>query len=498
MRELFLKYKSLFLNLCISIVVSILFTQCDKELSTPPVEKPAHEGNVFITSTPIGFKIYIDGKWRGDYTPDSLFFLNYTTHQIKLRKDLYRDTIINVELSDNQRKNLDINFLSNPNMLGKIEVFSVPENSQIIIDDSVTNLYTPAILQKIIPGKHKVVCKHDGYYPGEKQVIVKSLFMTETTVTLEDTSIWVRYDSLTSAIPTEKLTCVAVDKQNNIWVGTDGKGLIKYDRRTWTEYNMSNSSMPSNYVTAVLCDQQGRLLFTTDYGFVIIDNGNWQWFNTSNSPLPHDFTTSVDVGINGDVLIGTKGGLARYFGTRWVILTRDNSKIPGNWITKVKFDSTNGFWITTVIGKLGRFLCTADGETSWTTYPLLRKNHPSINVLKGAFTAIGDGLVGDKWFGSSYENTTRLASFKSGKWLLNIVIDDNTINQIFVSRDGTKWLGTLKGLVKYKSGTSFITYNYKNSGIKNPFVTGIAQDEQGYLWITTFDGGLVKYKGMTY
>jgi ligand-binding sensor domain-containing protein len=41
---------------------------------------------------------------------------------------------------------------------------------------------------------------------------------------------------------------IAIDEEGNIWIGTAGQGLVKFDGVNWTVYNTSNSGLPDNYV----------------------------------------------------------------------------------------------------------------------------------------------------------------------------------------------------------------------------------------------------------
>ena len=57
---------------------------------------------------------------------------------------------------------------------------------------------------------------------------------SDTTVTAEartlvDTTVWSFYNTTNSQIPSINLTGLVVDPSNNVWMGSEDRGLIKFD-----------------------------------------------------------------------------------------------------------------------------------------------------------------------------------------------------------------------------------------------------------------------------
>ena len=74
-------------------------------------------------------------------------------------------------------------------------------------------------------------------------------------------------------------------------------------------------------------------------------------------------------------------------------------------------------------------------------------------------------------------------------------LTQQTVSETFQDSRGTLWFLTQEGLNKYNG---FELENYKYSpndptSITTNAVTGIAEDNNGDLWISTFGGGLNKY-----
>ena len=62
------------------------------------------------------------------------------------------------------------------------------------------------------------------------------------------------------------------DPQGNIWMGTSGGGVLRYDGQTFQSIRLGPSAL-ENKVEAVLCDRRGRLWFGTRAGLVAYQPG---------------------------------------------------------------------------------------------------------------------------------------------------------------------------------------------------------------------------------
>ena len=63
------------------------------------------------------------------------------------------------------------------------------------------------------------------------------------------------------------------DPQGNIWIGTSGGGILRYDGETFQSIRLGPSAL-ENKVEAVLCDRRGRMWFGTRAGLVAYQPGH--------------------------------------------------------------------------------------------------------------------------------------------------------------------------------------------------------------------------------
>ncbi len=69
------------------------------------------------------------------------------------------------------------------------------------------------------------------------------------------------------------ILALAADSQGNIWMGTSGGGVLRYDGETFQSIRLGPSAL-ENMVEAVLCDRRGRLWFGTRAGLVAYQPGH--------------------------------------------------------------------------------------------------------------------------------------------------------------------------------------------------------------------------------
>ena len=74
-----------------------------------------------------------------------------------------------------------------------------------------------------------------------------------------------------SKLPSNYITSLASDKDDAIWIGTFGGGLVRFDGVTMEIYNSENSMLPGNYVRAIDIDKDGKLWISADGGLAKFD-----------------------------------------------------------------------------------------------------------------------------------------------------------------------------------------------------------------------------------
>jgi len=104
--------------------------------------------------------------------------------------------------------------------------------------------------------------------------------------------------------------CLQVDKKQQIWAGTWGGGVSRYDGETWQNYTMVDG-LAGNIVYSMAQDAQGGLWFGTNHGLSNLKNGQWQNY-TMEQGLFDNHVYAIAASDDGNVWVGTKKGVTRF------------------------------------------------------------------------------------------------------------------------------------------------------------------------------------------
>ena len=161
--------------------------------------------------------------------------------------------------------------------------------------------------------------------------------------------------------PIHQVTCVAKDKEGNLWFG--GKpdehlgwkgGLAKFNGKTWQVYDIDNSLLPDNYVTSIAVDTTGVIWAGTRNGGIL----KMKWPHSQvisqkiDSPLDNDFIwkITVDRSTNDVWILNHNAGIF-IFNEKGVIHTgiKDNPDISQNPGVLLQQNYPNPFKGSTII-----------------------------------------------------------------------------------------------------------------------------------------------------
>jgi ligand-binding sensor domain-containing protein len=147
----------------------------------------------------------------------------------------------------------------------------------------------------------------------------------------------------------DDITALA-ESGNDMWVGTEGGGLVKIDKTSGGTnfYNNANSGMPDNWVNTIVIDASGnKWIGTFRGGLAKFDGTNWTVYDTTNSGLPFNHVTFITIDESGNKWIGTSGGLAKFDGINWTVYETTNSGLPDNSVNSIAIDANGNKWIGT-------------------------------------------------------------------------------------------------------------------------------------------------------
>ncbi len=109
---------------------------------------------------------------------------------------------------------------------------------------------------------------------------------------------------------------IHVDRNGDVWAGTWGGGVARYDGRRWRNYNMK-AGLAGNIVYSIAEGSDGTMWFGTDHGVSRFDGKEWHSYGRQQGLLSeHVYALAVVPG--DEVWAGTRGAVSR--------LARDNKR----------------------------------------------------------------------------------------------------------------------------------------------------------------------------
>lgn len=272
--------------------------------------------------------------------------------------------------------------------------------------------------------------------------------------------------------------CMLEDRHGNLWYGSEGGGLCKYDGKYFTFYT-KKQGLPNNVVLSLLEDRQGRIWIGTYHGLVIYDGYRFTCY-TQQSGLPSDVIKSLLEDREGNIWIGTDVGALKFDGQGFRYYTTVQG-LSENTVLSIKQDRNGAIWFGTYMGGL----CKYEND-QFTQY--------HFNSIQGqvSVTSIIEDESGDIWFGTRGDGVGRchketFCFYSSAHGLKSTIVQS-----IRYDKSGLLWIGTTEGAFCY-DGHRFKQLTTAQ-GLCNSSVRSILEDRSGNIWLAT-EGGVSKYSG---
>lgn len=301
-------------------------------------------------------------------------------------------------------------------------------------------------------------------------------------------------------------------KDGSLFIATDGEGLNIYDAATgeitnYTYQVAEKTALNSNALFCFLGDRTGNIWIGTYNGGLNIYKPNKTWFEfftpamEQNDELKDHSILSIFQSRDGKIWLGTDSG-----GLNW--LEQDNNQfstpsfkndptnpnsIAGNVVKTIFEDSQKRLWI----GLFGEGLNIYYRTTNiFQPFPIGTTNVWSIAERKDGtlwIATMGDGVkVIDP-------KTQEIVAFKPELKDPNSLADVH-IMTVFVDGEDQVWIGTAdNGLDRWDDEKGhFIHFRHHPSdsfSLSNDEVRAIFQDSKGEIWIGTEGGGLNRWLG---
>jgi ligand-binding sensor domain-containing protein/signal transduction histidine kinase/DNA-binding response OmpR family regulator len=293
-------------------------------------------------------------------------------------------------------------------------------------------------------------------------------------------------------LPTLKITNLLIDRERNIWFSMEKYGLaFTNDLFNAISYIDPGANTTSSIVSAVLKDSKGNLWVGTDGGGLLKYNKNYlpeKLFRhkpeVQRSSLANDAIMAITEDSKGKIWIGTfRGGLSLYNPHNKTFTNFQTEKNPedgpaGNDIRKITEDNEGNLWLTVHGYGVSKFNTADEKFTHYRnpagTWPLdLIKDHTGT-----IWVAAENGIA---CFVKS-ENTFRKVISSE---------PDLVIHCLFEDQQGTIWIGSSRGLYFINRKNSRLEHLNFETILNNTAVQSIEESSDGRLFIAIGKGLII-------
>jgi signal transduction histidine kinase/ligand-binding sensor domain-containing protein/DNA-binding response OmpR family regulator len=291
-------------------------------------------------------------------------------------------------------------------------------------------------------------------------------------------------------------------KDGSVWIATWGGGLCRFDPKTarFTPYNRGKShtqQIPDDFINKIDVDRQGDLWIGTEsHGafHILLKEGRIVPLGTDQD------VTDILVTRSGQVWMASQSkGLSRYDPssgqiTRFQHKEGDLNTIGSNDLYRLFEDSRGHLWISAV-GEGLDMLDPVSGHFSHFRNDLWKPGSLPHNLVR----ALGEDPDHNLWVGTENGGLC-IALPDSGKFIRyeqddidNSSLSNNSIYSIFRDKHDNMWVGTYSGGINLfnRDAGQFLMYRHSTlpSSLSNNNVLTFCETP-GQIWVGTDGGGL--------
>ena len=337
-----------------------------------------------------------------------------------------------------------------------------------------------------------------------------------------------------SSLSSSRIETLFIDREGTLWAGTLGAGLNRYDALNdsfeWLLQSDSNGVNLSTQVFAMTQDSQGMIWVGTNNGLYRVDPESLEikaFRNESGNEqsLSHNQVRSLVVDSEGVLWVGTgsfwgaqpdEGGLNRFRQEtndfeRVAMELQNGQALESIWVMALYEDTDRRFWVGTWGNGVyeydriaGHFDHHGQSASPYSRpYRDPAGTGPCHEEACGAVRFFKQDKLGHYWIGAFNGGVKYFDPQTSDIQLFDAQpgnassMQSNEVWTLFEASDGTLWLGTWEGLYKVaREPLPLPVYRnepYELNTLTHDFVTGLAADSEGDIWVGLKGGGLNRW-----
>ncbi len=309
--------------------------------------------------------------------------------------------------------------------------------------------------------------------PAHEPLPVKALPMRYK----DGASANIQYLDVDQGMPSSYVLSLLEDSKGNMWFGTDGEGVCRYNGIGFTNFNTKNG-LPGSAVRSICEDRNGNIWFATDGGICEYDGTHFTCY-TEKGGLPSNLVTFVFQDSKNNMWFGSENRGAWMFDGKIFVAYSTHEGLPSNAVNAVSEDASGNIWFATKKGS-----AAFDGlEFRWYT-PMLGKD--TLNV-----SSIAEDNQHHTWLGTSENGVYGYFDTVIQHFNMQNGLPSNVIWRLTKERNGNLLISCTYGAISIFDGKYFEQYGL-NEGLSNSKVREVIEDHDGNIWCGTDGGGVNK------
>lgn len=354
------------IRLVFAFLIIFFMPSCDKDVSVSPhTEDKFNSFNLILTSNPTGADIYIDNKYYGRKTPDTIRWIGAGERKVNLKLKYFKDFSLSITAKKDEEKMMNLDFFSMPDVLGKVE-FKSNLNSDSVFANSKFIGITPLTLE-YIPGRYMIEFKKKNHFTEQNIIEIYSGKESFCKIDLFDSTFVIPFykkygthrqvyslvnnDSEESFlfsspegiftseingnikslvgqdvnITKEFIYCSYFSEKHGLLVASQN-GINTISNSIYSKYNQINKLLINVSIRDIVEDTDGNLWLATTKGLWKYKNGVIKHYDFKNSEYNDNIINSV-IFFKGNLYFTLDNELYKFEGEDKKLVQRMQSKI---------------------------------------------------------------------------------------------------------------------------------------------------------------------------
>ena len=278
------------------------------------------------------------------------------------------------------------------------------------------------------------------------------------------------------------------DKNGNLWFGTNGDGVIRYDGDA-LKYFSIDEGFGGVAVRGIVGDKAGNVWFGTEGGLTKYDGKSFTNF-TEKDGLVNNDVWSLTIDSKGVIWIGTLQGVSRFNGKAFTFFDLPETESdPNRGVTSTRIvhsimeDSKGRMWFG---NNGGAYIHDGKSLSSISTKDGLPDN--SVNDVL-------EDKNGNIWFATHYKGVWRWDGTSFTQIATKQRDSGTEVWSLYEDKSGNIWFPVENfGVYRYDISTDELTNFHEKEGLASGAIQCAFEDKDGRLWLGGYMG-LFRYDG---